>query len=919
MQWVAVATLSFCLLFAAGAASADTAEAPRRSFGDAKSVIRISAGSLLRWQQDGKTLLDLQGNANLFQGNSRITSPRLLVWFSESAQGGGKVGILDVYAENGTTLLEEGKQSALDEPGLIRLVASSGLVLSGERSVSGEPPVADPFRLRAMALHGDTAAGAAEGGVTELLGEMHPSAERTAVTDLSDAGATVTLLGNAAVFTDDMTLLADILRVRIRFGAPHYGSPRMQNIYAEGSVDFRRGDVHITCDALYLDGVTEQGLAVGARVRTHEPTLHLPIQFVAEAIREQSLYRFTTEGKGYITTSTLAEPNLKVESPEIQIVIGAEAPREQEKAAAAPLEAQPETQPEAAAARRSLVVSARDVTAYVEDFPVFYWPYVAKDLRTGTFLLKGADLGSASYFGSFVKLQWDLYDLGIYHNDWSDLTLRTDAFSERGLGCGLNFDYKDDARHGFARAYYIRDSAQWDDADLPVPQRDRGELTLRDREMLGDGWKADLELGYLSDRRFLYTYDRRSLDEDMDRETEAFLSHVSENTMFTAQTTRQINNFQNVLEQDSVTYHIIGEPIGDTGLLWTTHNDLAEMRMTYDHATGLANPDWVDRLDTAHEVSYPFQLGCIRAEPFLWGGLTGYNAGANDEGASLRAATAYGARASANFYRTFDTQSSLFGVDRLRHILTPTVEYGNLCYVSQDPSHYVQNDEIDALDEAHFVTFGLLNRLQTYRQTDAGRKRVDLLTADVKYHVLISGDAINSVRGNPLSADQGISPYTGDFLETSMRWIVNENIELSSDDDVYNTDKKRLEALNGALTLNYWKPVKVTLSQMYYLDPTDTDGPWHNISMITFSYQPRRSRWSVDVRWSYDFLAENEPGQLRSPRSLGSAVYLTRTMEGWDFSIGAEFNQGAGNGTSVMFRITPPGATPAFRSHQSPI
>ena len=566
-----------------------------------------------------------------------------------------------------------------------------------------------------------------------------------------------------------------------------------------------------------------------------------------------------------------------------------------------------------------MIVSADDVACYVEGVPVFYWPYVAKDIRNGTFLLKGADLGSASYFGAFVKLQWDLYDLGIYYNDWSDLTLRTDAFSERGLGYGLEFSYQDDARHGFARAYYIQDHAQWDDAGLPVLREDRGELTWRDRELLGDGWKADLELGYLSDRRFLYTYDRRSLDEDMDRQTEAFLSHVSENTMFTAQTGRRINDFQNVLEQDSVTYHVIGEPIGDTPLLWTTHTDLSEMRMRFDRTTGLANPDWVDRLDTAHEVSCPFQLGCVRAEPFLWGDLTGYSRGANDESSSLRLATAYGVRAAANFYRTFDTQSSLFEVDRLRHILTPMVEYGNLCYVSRDSSDYVQNDEIDALDESHFVTVGLLSRLQTYRQTDTGRKAVDLLTTDVKYHVLISGNAIAGVRGDLLSADQGVSRYTGDFVEASARWIVNENIELATTDDDYNTDKNRLEALSGELTLNYFRPVKVSYIHEYYLDETDTAGPWHSVSIITFAYQPRHSRWSVDVSATYDFTAEKQSGELRNPHNLGSAVYLTRTMEGWDFSIGAEFNQGTGNSTSVMFRITPPGSTSAFRSSRNPI
>ena len=343
------ATLLFCLLFAAGTAWADTVEAPRRPFGDGKSVVGISATSVLRWQRDGKTILDLQGNVNLYQGNSHITSPRLWVWLTESEQGGGKVGALDLYGEQGTVLLEGGKQTPLEAPGLIRMVAEGGLVLSGVQIVSGEPPAADPFRLRAMALHGDMAAGAAAAAATGLLGQLHPSAERTDVSNLSESGLTVTLLGNAAVFSNDMALLADVLRVRIQFREPHYGSPRLQSIYAEGSVDFRRGDVHMTCQALYIDGITEQGLAIAARVRTHEPTRHLPIQFVADAVREQSLYRFTTEGAGYITTSTLAEPHLRAESSEIQVLLGTQPPRGGETPAAPPSEAQPEAQPEAPA------------------------------------------------------------------------------------------------------------------------------------------------------------------------------------------------------------------------------------------------------------------------------------------------------------------------------------------------------------------------------------------------------------------------------------------------------------------------------------------------------------------------------------------------------------------------------------------
>ena len=39
---------------------------------------------------------------------------------------------------------------------------------------------------------------------------------------------------------------------------------------------------------------------------------------------------------------------------------------------------------------------------------------------------------------------------------------------------------------------------------------------------------------------------------------------------------------------------------------------------------------------------------------------------------------------------------------------------------------------------------------------------------------------------------------------------MNENITLSTTDNDFNVDRKRLEAANGAVTLNYWRPIQLS-------------------------------------------------------------------------------------------------------------
>ncbi len=869
-----------CLLVAAALAPSRCSAGQEPSLAQPTDAVHLKARSIIRWQEDDATLLYLRRDAWVHQGPHGIAGSRLLIWFTETEKDGRRTANLQVYADAGASLLKRGVARSVKRPSLFRLSTHAGVVLNAEQVLAGDAPKEDGFLLRARAFRRDETL--PEDVAQALPQEIRPSAEEMTVSDLTDEGAVLTLRGNARIVSGDLTLSADAIRVHLRFEGGRFESPRIVSVYAEGVADLRREREHITAETIYLDVQAGTGLALNARVRAYDPERDVPVQFGADRVRQVSRHRFVVEGKGFLTTSNFAKPHYRIEGKSIELV---------RKPEAEPPEDEPEERPER---KESVVVSSRNNIFYVEWLPVFWWPYVKKDVGKGAYLIRGLELGRSGNLGNFIKARWNLYDLGVYSNEWSELTLRTDAFSDHGFGAGLDFEYDGATRFGLAHGYYIHDTAEEDDRDLPTPRDDRGELTLRHREFLPRGWRADLEIGWLSDRQFLRTYDRDEFDEGKDRETQLFLRKTSGNAMFTAQAKERVNDFQNYVERYSLAYHVIGQPTPLLPLVWTSHSDVSRLALRFDEVLAVPDPDHVVRLDTAHELSAPLRLGPFRSDPFVWGDFTAFSSEAGDDDSAARWATAYGVRAAGNFYRTYDAGSRRFQIDRLRHIITPTAEYMNRWEVSKGPAHFVQHDDIDALDELHRVTFGLRNRLQTYRFVAGERRPLDFATLDVDYATHLS--------------DAGMDRGLDDYIEASGRWRVSERMQILSEDNRFNSDEHRLEQLNGEIALNFWQPLQVSLIHKYFLDLGTVGEPSHSISLLGIIYQPLFSRWRVELNTSYDFKARRRTGDSRDPRRLGSGVYLTRNLEGWEVTLGARFDQGLANETVLTFNVSPPGS-----------
>ena len=866
------------MLFCAAALCAESDPA-------ASAVVRLEADRLVRWTEGDAVLTDLRGNAAVYQGDFHVRADRLLVRFIAQESETGRSAALEIVAPPETKTESQSLRT-------IRLNTTAGIVWNGHAN-TGDTPSEDAFlRAARQTLSGKASTVEADdlpkGLPANLVDELRPSAEEISVSGDAEKGVSLTLSGNARIAARDFELNADVIRVQVRFKGEGFTDPEVAAVFADGVVDLKREKQRITADSVYLDPLNQEGLALNATVRSEVSSDGMAIQFHTDVVRQVSRYRFVCETPTFFTSSQFAKPHYRIQSDAFSLTLS-----EDTRAVTRP--GAPTFQ-----APKNALVAAEGNTARVGDVPVLYWPYLKKDLSPGMMLLKSIEVGADSRMGTFVKTGWNLYDLGLLYNDWSEMTLLADVYSDRGVGLGLNLEYSRPARFGHARAYYINDRKNTDDRNLPNPRDDRGEFTWRHREFLPWDFVANLELGALSDRNFLRIYERDEYDEEKDRETTVFLSRASGNALLTAQGSWRMNDFQNALEKQSLALHSFGVPIGDSPLRWTSHNELANLQTRTDEALSLPDAKTVQRFDTAHEFSLPLQSDWLTVEPYAWADLTGYSDQANGREEALRAATGFGLRAAANFFRTFDAQSDLFGVDRLRHIMTPTVDYTVVSAVSKQPGRIIQNDAIDALDERLWLTAGIHNRLQTYRVIDGERRLEDFLIFDVDY--------VAKLRN---AAGEGLEQ---DLLETNLLWRMTPNVALISEDNRYNVEDGKVERVNGTLEFTYWRPVTVRLAQDYYLDTMLARRPEHMVSRLEMEYQPIYSRWRVEASVGYDFKAQRQPGDTKDPEDLESSIYFYRQLEDWEVAVGAEFNSGRSNSTALRFKLEPPTTSNVNRS-----
>ena len=273
----------------------------------------------------------------------------------------------------------------------------------------------------------------------------------------------------------------------------------------------------------------------------------------------------------------------------------------------------------------------RNVTLYVGNLPVFWWPYLYQPLRRD--LAYSIRPGYYSGWGLFALSQWNFP----IADNWGGV-LHVDYRQQRGLGLGLDTDYRfgpNDASWGHFSVYYAPDEAPptiavGSNNDKVTSNRYR--VSLQDRVYLTDDLYASVDVTKLSDIRMLEDFMPNEYRLDPQPDNVASLTQWTQYYTLSVTYRKQLNDFNEVTEQVptfalDVTRHAVTEGSnlfydGETSFARMHHSystsELAQsiqdvsftqpgQQKTVTFPQALQNYGY-NRFDTYHEIIYPMEF-----------------------------------------------------------------------------------------------------------------------------------------------------------------------------------------------------------------------------------------------------------------------------------------------------------------------
>lgn len=652
--------------------------------------------------------------------------------------------------------------------------------------------------------------------------------------DLADQWERITITAERGViFTDPGTLEAYV--------SGQHSAESVRGVYLEGNVIVRADDEYtVRSPRVYYDFRTDQAIMVDAILRTYSREHDLLMYSRAEEMRQLSENQWEAR-QVRVSTSEFYTPHIAVGARKATIT---QRPSRREPGAT-------ETH-----------IDSRDLTLRAGGMPFFYWPRFSGTLRETP--LKSVTFGTRRQDGMSVETTWNLFSLlGIEPEEQIQADLKIDGFSKRGAGAGTEFRYNIGRSHGMLDLYGL-----WDDGidrvdtgvDVDPDRTFRGLALWEHHARFGQHWTFQGQASYISDPTFVSSRREEDFRSRREYETSAYLKHQQDNAALTILGKLELNDFISndyllasrqfqVDKLPEVTYRRYGDSLIGDLLTYSTETRLSRMRMVFNRTTpaeiglrrgalGLDRDDPIDELlrsrglhqgfvyraDTRHELSMPFEWSIFRIVPFVVGRFTAYDddfEAFHPDTDKLRFYGAGGVTIGTQFQRVYDgVQSRLLNLNRLRHIVEPSM---TLWYADTNVSGInlpVYDPEVEALADGAAMRFGMRNTLQTQRGGPGRWESVDVVTLDT-HVVLHSSDAD---RRSPTPQFFDFRPefsQPGDHFFSAAKWMLSDTVSLVGQ-GTYDFDNSVLSRGSAGAELRH-SPVLTSYIEYRFIDISNTE------------------------------------------------------------------------------------------------
>ena len=567
--------------------------------------------------------------------------------------------------------------------------------------------------------------------------------------------------------------------------------------HAEGNVVLDSDKGKIWADKAFYNFETKKGEFTNARLMAD------PIYGKARSIvKVRENYYVVNDG--YVTTSDYDDPEYRMKARTIDIYPGDKA-------------------------------VAHSTVMYFGTVPVMYFPKYTQDLS-----------GNRPHFSVIpgYKREFGAFLLTTYRanlNDRVEMSYHLDARELKGLAWGVDAKYNADPfGKGLVRTYYMNErttdaSRAWEKNKTPDAEHQRYRIEWRHL------WEIDPATIFIgqyykqTDAAFLQKYFPREYRSDLTPPTYALLTHTTPNITTSLRTDIRVNRFESgVVERlPEASFSLSNQQIGDTGLYFKSTNTASAL--VKKDASPSDNQNRTTRLDSDNELSRPFKVSFLEFRPYIGTEETYYSKTLyRQDDDSVRRIFRTGTDVSTKFYKIYDVTYNKYGIEinRLRHVITPTVGYLFQHRPTLTSDKLFQYDSIDNRYQVDKFSVGLENKLQTKREG----QNVDILRA------LLSTDF--RLKDNESQAMTRSSRSFGDVtLDTDL--LLNKYVTMYSD-MTYDNDGHHLKTANVDLYLDSHKNWAFDISRRFTHDDDDIV-----TTAVEYKFNPKW-RAAVYQRWNVD-------------------------------------------------------------------
>ncbi|MDX2080997.1 MAG: hypothetical protein SFU53_09455 [Terrimicrobiaceae bacterium] len=575
-------------------------------------------------------------------------------------------------------------------------------------------------------------------------------------------------------------------------------------------------------------------------------------------------------------------------------------------------------------------------TLYVGKVPIFWFPYLFANINnTGFQFLPGYN----SRWGAFLLTAYSFpLTSGV------TATARAEWRQDFGpsVGLDLNMRYgKNDRSYGALKSDYVFETKEVRTVEAPgepaeTRTTNRYRVSFQQRLFLTDDIYATADINLLRDVDFLEDFYPGQFRVDPQPDNVLSLTKWDEFYTMNLIARWQMNDFQDVTERlpeaviDFKQSRFFGLPVNYSG-----ETGVANLRRTFSNDPSFGQTEYPDynavRFDTFHQLSLPTKLfGWLTVNPrvgirgtyytktgsFLTpvGGdtaidpITGEETVINPQvestplnnpspvfesaGGRFRVVANYGVEVSTKISRTFERlQARWLGLDGLRHVVQPYLNYSGVYNFGPSPEDILQFDRVvpsTQLLPLDFPQFTAIDSIDTWNIVRLGARQRLETRRDNRTFQWFTLDSFLDVNFDSPYSDAPVSNF---FNVARFRPVPWASLNVSSQLPL--TDQGFTE-INTNVSFMPVRDVSVGIGHRYI----DGNTFFSDNSQLDFSiYWRVNDHWSVSLYEQYEFVSQ----VLQYQRYL-----VHRDLSSWIASVGTEIrdNEGGDRELGVLFVLT---------------